>query len=874
MRITFGNPAFLSLLLLVAPLVIWLARHSQARGGSRRRAASAALRGLILTLLICALARMQLVRQTHQLAILILIDRSGSVTRIPDERILAQLEKLLSQRGPRTEVGVILFGKQPLLAIPPSPDLTLAQVAAALKRPIDGSQTNLEGALRLAILSFPPQVSKRIVLISDGNQTVGEALPLVAQLTQQQVQVAVYPMQAAADRRISIAPIRLSTRQAFLGESVELSIRIRSNRAVNGELQIEVTHSRPESLRRKISLAPGKNGPFRFTLVTREKGPHHLKAIFRPDRSTRPPITRTAFLSVAGTRPRVLLIEGTPGKERFLAEALNGEQITVETRPPVGCPTALWDLIRYDCFILSDVPATMLSREQMKLIRYYVEQRGGAFVMVGGLNSFGRGGYYRTPIQKILPVRIEIPQKLEIPSMAIVLAIDKSGSMSGKKMELAKDAAMAVVELLGRKDWIGVTAFDSSASWPVPLQKVISRSSILEAIAKVEPGGGTYFYPALQQAYDALLRVKAKLKHVILLSDGHTNAADYQGLVTRMALERITVSTVAVGNAAEVTLMRRIAGWGHGRYYFTQDEHNIPQIFTQETIKVSKRSLKEIPFRPEVYHRHQIVRGIDFRSGPYLQGYVVTRARPTAEVPLVYRGDPILALWRVGLGQVATFTSDAKDRWAPMWLEWSGFPKLWGQLVRHLIRKKIRAGGPSSQRVRVNGQLQVTPRGQTADIRLDLVDPQGKFVNHKVVTATLTYQGQTGQPGQRASSQTVLRQVAPGRYQADARLSRPGTYLVQVRAQGTDLLESADFELSPTGEALSGVSVNHGLLRAIASQTGGAVKPTAAAVTKDSGPPQERSRALWSLLALIALCLLPLDIALRRLMLDRSHSLP
>src|SRR6185369_8505301 len=342
----------------------------------------------------------------------------------------------------------------------------------------------------------------------------------------------------------------------------------------------------------------------------------------------------SSSIAVKG-KPRVLYVEGEPSAANYLSNALRRENIDVEVRSSYGIPRSPKDLQRFDLVLMSDVPAAFVSVDQMAAIEGYVRDLGGGFIMAGGENSFGSGGWTGSRLEKLLPVRFDVEKKRDPPALGLVLCIDRSGSMTGEKIELAKDAAKATAELLGPEDLIGVTAFDSAATPIVRLQRAANRLRIAGDIARLQAGGGTNILPALREAYEELDPAPAKIKHVILLTDGQASYDGIQDLVDEMQQHKITVSAVGVGTGADKTLLTMIAERGGGRFYYTQDAQNIPKIFTKETTEVARNSLVEESVAVQVQKHVELLDGVGINEAPPLRGYVSTKPKPLTDVILV-----------------------------------------------------------------------------------------------------------------------------------------------------------------------------------------------------------------------------------------------
>jgi uncharacterized protein YegL len=433
----------------------------------------------------------------------------------------------------------------------------------------------------------------------------------------------------------------------------------------------------------------------------------------------------------------------------------------------------------------------------------------------------------------------------------MALVIDKSGSMQGMKMEMAKDAAKAAVELLNPRDMISLIAFDGEATVLCPIHGAMLGGTVENAIASLQAGGGTNIYPALKQAYDQLVSTSAKLKHVILLTDGHSQPGDFLAIAQRMSGMQITLSTVGIGGGADYALLQNLAQTGSGRSYRCEDPQMIPQVFAKETMEANQSTIKEVPFLPQVITPSPVTGSIAFDAAPPLLGYVKTRVKPTSQFILATdSGDPLLAWWRYGLGHSAAFTSDVKSRWSAEWLGWSDFSILWAQVVRHLMRS-------SNQELT---RVMMHSRDQQAEILIDAVDHQGNFIHGCQTKMTVI-------PPGLEKEVVPCEEVAPGRYRATFPTDRQGAYHVhyQFSRKGRPLLSGSRGMVVGYPEELRVRPANEALLEEIATVSGGRINPTPAELFVEDGRFAHRSLPLWPHLLVAALLLFLFDVALRRL---------
>jgi len=642
-----------------------------------QRTLSLAVRALIAVLLVLALAGLNLLRPTREQFVVFAVDRSLSVGDEGAKAADAFVTRAAAAAG-RNRYAVLPFASEPGALQPggrdkPAPAKTDA--ATTDKADDEGRKgTDIAATLEVAAAAIPPFYVPKIVLLSDGNATSGETLK-AAMALQGRVEVSTVPLPARTDPEVQLSAVNAPT-QVQQGESFNVEVVVDSNHD-DAAGRVEVYRGDIKVADQPLKLKKGEN---RVTLKQslEQGGLTPVTARLRGYRDTLLDNNSDFGLVYTAGKPRVLLVESELDQAKPLTWALEEQNMQVDVRPPRGAPENLAELQNYDLLILSNVPATALTRLQMEVARTYVQDLGGGLIMLGGDQSFGLGGYYKTALEEILPVRSDFEKEKEKPSLAMMLVIDKSGSMGGEKIEMAKDAARAAVDLLGPSDKVGVLAFEGENFWVSELHPCTDKGFVLDRIASLEAGGGTVMAPAMEEAYETLKGAVAKLKHMIILTDGVSAPGDFEGIAQAMASDRITVSTVAMGADADQQLLEDIARIGNGRYYVADDPAQVPQIFAKETVTASKSAINEQPFTPSLVRPTQVLSEIALDDVPFLLGYVVTRPKATSEVILATEaGDPLLAWWRYGLGMSVAFTSDAKARWAAEWQSWPQFSQFW-----------------------------------------------------------------------------------------------------------------------------------------------------------------------------------------------------
>ncbi len=853
---------FLLLLLLLLPVLYYGYRRSLVDLSRTQRIISLCIRIIIILLLILGVSDLQYLKTDEKLTVMFLTDISDSISEEGLTKSTEFLNEALSSRDGNQEVGIIAFtDRAEILKSPENDQDTIVSGELKLvdtkQKWLDadeeaGDTTNIAQAIETAWSVFPSNANKRIVLISDGIETKGDAVHTGLRGKDFGIQIDTVPIFPSDEPEVMVQRIDAPA-QVKQGAPFNLEVIIHSNHEDLAEVRL--SKNKFEAAKKEVRLVEGENRVV-FTETSEESGTLTYDVICRSTQDTRYDNNRAfGIVSVSG-KPKILLIDENESQTRYLSRVLEDAKIRVDVRNGLGVPNELADLQNYELVMFSDVPANRLNDKQMELIRTYVQDLGGGFMMLGSENSFGLGGYYKTPIEEVLPVRTDTEKKKENPSLAMVLVIDKSGSMGGIKIELAKEAARSTVELLGPRDKIGVIAFDGSPFWITEMHDASDKAFISNQVGTITASGGTNLYPALQQAYFALTETTAKLKHVIVLSDGHSTPGDWYGIANSMHSERITISTVGIGSGADMNMLGDLAKWGGGREYFTQDPYNVPQIFAKETVTASKSAIIDQPFIPQRIKPTQVLSGIDLDLAPFLLGYVATQPRPTAEIFLVSdRGDPVMASWQYGLGKVVAFTSDAKARWASDWLEWPGYGKFWTQLVRDTMRKTTLS----------NFQAEITKDKGIAHLAIDALSENGAFLNE--LDSDISLIGPDLKKKNLAISQT-----APGKYELEFPTKEIGPYFLNImQKQSGDIVNT-----QVTGTVVSYPeeylvsNANEPLLTQLSSVSGGKYNITAEDAFRPPENPVVLRIHLWRPFIIAALLLLLIDIALRRIDMRRS----
>lgn len=845
-------------LLFVPPALLLLAwfdlrsLHPMAR---TRRRALLVLRMAMVVMALLALASPARVLTSRDQSVVFVLDHSRSQGIAGIKQVHETAERIRAKFPGDPMVGYVAAGAEPrLLAYPSKSSWDSDEEARARLLEEIGGSSDFGRGVSFAKSLFPSGTSRHVVIVGDGVETSGNLAD--AAKTAAVSGIRVHAIGVAGEIQPDVRVTKLTSSQSRLNEgaSLELEATVEGSLGGPGRLRLFENGIEVESV--EVEISPGEVLVHRFQRAPEKRNIYNYRVVVEgfEGRDAIPENNEAlAIVDVRG-KPLLLYVEGEEGESRYLADAMNREGIRLDVRSPEGIPESLQQLAGYDGVILSDVPARSLGEERMTALRDYVEKLGGGFVMIGGMNSFGVGGYYRTPVEEMLPVKLKAPDQEEEQSSALALVIDRSGSMAGEKIEICKSAAIASAELLSPQDYIGIYAFDSQAHEIVPMTRVTSTSAIANQISLLGSGGGTNIHPGMVMAREQLNAQKTKIKHMIVLTDGQTSGQGYQTLASQCHAEGITISTVAVGAGAQVGLLQAIAAAGGGQSYVTMDPSAIVRIFTQDTMTHTGRMIREDAFEPKLAEPHPMLRDWTEGEAPPLLGYVKTNRKTTAQVPLVTdTGDPLLAHWRFGLGKVTAFTSDCKSRWSALWVgDWPGYTTLWSQILRETAR------APQG----MNMDLSLEDRGEEVLIAVDLSEDAGTRRNGAAVSAEVFHLPASSLGSGMAEFAALdLEQEGPGWYEGAFRPAEPGVYLVRARS-GSQIV-SAGHVHNPSGEVATG-RIDEGLLKNASGIAGGVYLEDADQILALEGTDVSRYAELWPFFLLAFLGFWLADLVVRR----------
>lgn len=802
--------------------------------GWRWMAATAAKAAAVVAALISVSEPAIPVHET-KLAVTLLADTSESMSG-SDLATESKLAREIDEERGRNRVRLVPFARS-LRELAPAEEVSGWKLTRTAGE--GGRATNLEMAIRQAVTLSPESHVPRLVLISDGRETAGSVIRAAYQARQLGIPIDTYALPGRPEPKLKLRALRFPT-VAFTGERVPIEMVVDSPQDSTATLEV-MAESRSLGTS-TVQLQPGENS-LRAAASVATAGAIEMNIHLRT-----PSLGELHFQQALSLRrPKLLYISGDAlGMETHLLQTLNAAQFDVVTNAdPLRAK-----LDDYQITILNNWDLDGIPEWRKKELEKYVQDGGGLLIIGGEKNVYvEHKDKPLDPLQRALPATIAPPRTPE--GTAVVLIIDKSSSMEGRKMELARLAAIGVVENLRPQDFVGVLIFDNSHQWAVPLRKAEDKTLIKRLIAGITPDGGTQIAPALAESYKRMLNANGAFKHIVLLTDGISEEGDSVTLAKDAGDRRITISTVGLGQDVNRSYLEKVATLAGGKSYFLTDPAGLEQILIKDVQEHTGSTTVEKVIQPKILKRPELLEGLPLEQAPSLKGYVRFQAKPQADTILGIpseegpgKDDPLLTRWQYGLGRAAVFTSDAKARWAESWVSWPGFDRFWANVIRDLL-PHTQNGESSLSYDATNGQL-------LAEYRLVSSVPEPDKL-------------------------PTLYALGTGGFQKPVHLERTGDHLYRARISiGT---RQGLFRVRPLEESrlfpevgiyipepeLSSYGNDAPLLRQVAAYTGGRFNPQPGDVFRSDGRSVPSALRLWPGMIALAILLNWAELAWRRL---------
>ncbi len=729
------------------------------------------LRCVMVILLIGAFLGVRFQRRTRDLNLVFVVDHSASTQSAWDEQD-EFIKQALAAKKPKDQVAVILYGQDAWVDRSFSSGNTLAPHNTIPER----SATDSEQAIRLAMALLPQDAPGRIVLMSDGLETTGQASEALRDALARGIDVQlVQPEAGIPASEVWVEELQVPT-MVYPGDQVPINLRMATNTPqtvrVNWTVGTEVGYA-------FVDLG-ANNKSFQFSIAIESAG-------FVPVRVCVEPVAdqyienNCAETWIVAQGPRQVLVVGDQSERAALSAALQSAGLQLNEVEPGAMPQTLESLSEYGAVILVNTPVRDLPVQGIGNIVPYVRDVGGGLIAVGGPESYGVGGWLGTALEQVLPVEMRVLDPQRFPPMIMALVIDTSGSMASDengipKITLAAEAALRVAESLNVGDTLVVIGYSDGLDDTFGPISVDLRQNLQQEFYTLRAGGGGIFvYESLEYALETIAGVtqdnadtdnNATQSHIILLADG-SDAEHQEGvlnLVKAPAEDGLSISVISIGLGEDVPFLSALAEAGDGRFYLADHASDLPSIFTEEVARSKRSYIVEEPFYPEIASAWEPVAGL--RAFPPLLGYVAVSPKSSAEIVwYAHADDPLLAVWQYGLGRSVAWMSDATSRWSAQWVPWDRFSQFWGSLTRAVMTPDM--DRDVEVRVQVERQIarvtvDLTGNAAVADENLDL---RLRFSGVSMVEEDLT---------------TDLEQVAPGRYEGTVSGVGPHSYLVRL----------------------------------------------------------------------------------------------
>ncbi len=851
------------LLLLFTPWIWWMQAAGHAGLPARRGAIAGFCRLCLCGLLILILAEPRAVRTSDVISVVYNVDVSDSVNEARNQA-LEMVAGTAAEKPATDQAGLVVFGRTAAVEYPPRETFPFEKY---INSRVSQDATNIEQSLALSAAMLPEEHLGRIVLVSDGTETVGQLKDIIDDLQARDVRVNVVPIEYDYTHEVLLERLDLP-RFVRLGETYEASVVLSS--LAKGKGTLVLTEGENTIARQEVDFEAGKS---RYSIPIKVDQPGYYEYSARIEvapgddsRSENNEVRNYLYLEGPG---RILVVtdpQSNPAEWRAMVQALKQGERQVDVLSALEFPYDPLSLMPYDAVIFADVAADSMLGTQVDALHDSIRNLGVGFMMVGGPNSFGPGGWQGSAVEKALPISMKITNKKILPKGALAIILHTCEFPQGNSW--AKRITKKAIQVLNSEDLVGAMAQTMNGDeWIFELTPASQYAELVPLINSAEIGDMGTFGTTMKMGLEALVKSDASSRHMIIISDGDASPPTPE-LLGKFIENKVSVSTVAVfPHSGDTAILEEIAGVTGGRFYYPSDPNQLPSIFIKEAKTLRRSQLQIRDFVPARVNTDPMLK--DIAESPQLHGYVLTSpkedpratillAAPPSEAEIAAgdtEPDPILAVWRYGLGMTAAFTSDLTERWGKSWVNWDQYQQLVNQMVTRISRTR------REQYLRVYTYV----NGNEGVVVVEDFHPSETLLDISVSV--------TG-PNSFEQSQQV-RQIAPRRYQTSMPLKGEGRYQVMIGATDGTRRETAyaGFIVSYSPEYLR-FRANPIVLREIAQKTGGieldADQSPAdlAALIFGDRKPKRSSRPIFDWFLMCIACLLPLDVAIRRVQLD------
>jgi Ca-activated chloride channel homolog len=611
----------------------------------------------------------------------IVLDRSASVDGAMRSTESRWVSRAVADDACRRPCSVVTFAGNAVRAPAAVASTAAGDVSAA------GDVTDLTRGVQAAVASAPS--GSRVLVLSDGMQTA-TTVAAVSEAAARGITIDGVLLRDGARRDAAVTRLDAPT-VVHQGDTVSLLVTVRSTTISPATLIVNHDGIRTTQV---VQLHDGDNN-YTLSYTAAGQGWHSFGVAVALAGDQLPQNDRRSASVDVGAPPQVLVV--SQGTHSLIAQLLAARGADVTSTGPADVPVAASRYDGVDALVLDDVPARALTAAQTAALDEAVREGGLGLLVLGGPHAFSLGRYASSSLERMLPVSSLVPGSLQRRNEALELVLDRSGSMSDlaggvKKITMVQAAAREVAQFAAKhRDQLGIVDFDIVPHTLLSIRRLqpgTTEHHVVSLIDGLQADGGTDVYLGLRTGLRQLLKSSTKDRHLILLTDGISQAHNYTPLLAQLARNHIAVATVALGADADSELLRRIAAATGGNAYITSNAHELPKIFAKET----RLNAKPV----ETHGRQQVValgsspvvRSLAGRRLPELTGNVVTRLRPGAEADLLARrgkitADPALAQWSYGLGRVVAWTPGLGPPWAS---SWSAESSLWNDAARWVAR--------------------------------------------------------------------------------------------------------------------------------------------------------------------------------------------